>query len=286
MLAQELADDAARARRAVIDLKQPGAGAAVVEVDRKCLLGHELRRIDAGAQQQPAVLVGNRVKGDARQGVADLARLLQEMGQRMGSPDAPGHLARMNRGACRLLRLKLGPRGIAEPGRDRVFVGGELKQPAQRLAVLRQAKNTAIDAVVAFPGEEMPRLRLEPFDAIGIGIGPDRAVAFGQKVIAEKVGMQRRAAGAAVAQEIVLRQDVTGIGKVDASGRVADRLIGIKRHRMARIDEGFQAQLFQKTEVTPDPKRRDPVVTTHTCPLPPVPGVFCRDCGRESHACQ
>ena len=67
--------------------------------------------------------------------------------------------------------------------------------------------------------------------------------------------MQRRAASAAMRQEIFHVQDVISISQFDPIWNTLKRSIMIQNRMMTCIYERFQTKLFQKTKAPFDPKR-------------------------------
>ena len=69
--------------------------------------------------------------------------------------------------------------------------------------------------------------------------------------------MDRGAAGALVADDFVARKDLARVAQGHAGRGVRDQVVAIKQRVMARIDERFQAHLFEPGQAVSDPQGRD-----------------------------
>ena len=171
----------------------------------------------------------------------------------------------MHRRALVLQLLKPGLLFLGEPERNAVFILAHLQQATQRLAVRRQAQNTTIDVMRAFPAKEMPRRCLKRLHAIGIQIGPDHPVILLQQVIAEHIREERQAPGAAVLNEIVDLQNRIPMHKLNAFGHVLDVLVMIEFDMMARVQKGLRAEHFDIAQRPFNPEHPNFIVAAHAC---------------------
>jgi len=189
---QQFADQAPAFGRAALGLDQAFAHPAAIKVDRHGVRADIFGRIEPPPQHQATVRKGERVEHVLWERILHLARVVQEMGDRVRSPHPPGHIASGHRCAIfgRIPIFALQILGI--PRRDGVDIRGKVQQPLQRVAVCGQAEPPAVDVMLALPAIEMAGFCIEGHHAIGVGISPDHAGLVSQQTIAEQIRMQRR----------------------------------------------------------------------------------------------
>ena len=214
--------------------------AAPEMVGQRILLG-EPHRQGRAAEEDIPVGEGHRIEYRGRLRVFHFARFLRRPGDAVRPPDAPGHLAGMDRVAC----FGSGPvfgnhRVIVEFG-DVVGIGCEIQHQAQHLAVRRQAQHRAVHLAGAFPAEIVAARQHHGLPAIYVGVDPDRAGRLGDHVEAENVREQRDRAGAFMFVDIGIGQNVLPAEDLDALGHARHLFIGVKRRGMAHVHKGFQA---------------------------------------------
>ena len=91
--------------------------------------------------------------------------------------------------------------------------------------------------------------------------------------------MQRRAAGAAMAQKAGQGQDSGSISQFDATRHIANPFIAIKFQVLPGIDKAFQAQLLQKAQRPADPQSRHLILCHTKRSTKPGPcGFFAAEC--------